>query len=151
MLDLVDPNISRVSNAYVESHHKNFKYGILKEQSHMSIGQTVRRLRDNVGRLVFEANLGFKDNVDTNIKGKKKCKYPTTDSINFVKDVWKRGQKEGRSTITYLQGSTIRRTVEKVLEEKKSSKAKKKKKYISKTDVAKRKLKNEENNVRRKK
>lgn len=69
MLDLVDPNILRVSNAYVESHHKNIKYNVLKRQTQMSIGATIRELKDRNGQLVSGDKLGSEAHLKRSIKG----------------------------------------------------------------------------------
>lgn len=47
MMNLVDSNISRVSNAFVKSHNKVIKYYVLKNQKLNPIGLVVRKLNNN--------------------------------------------------------------------------------------------------------
>lgn len=107
------------------------------KQKRMSIVQTIRKLEDYVGELISEVKLGDNAHTKSNMKGKVKSKYPTTESVNFVKDIWRQGKIKGRSKVSHLQGTAIRRTVEQILEERKTDEVKfsKKRKYTPKVAV----------------
>ncbi|XP_048512535.1 uncharacterized protein LOC125501306 [Athalia rosae] len=58
MLDLVDENISRLSNAYVESYNNVIKHQVLNHEKNMKIGHFIRKVESYTPSLIAEANLG---------------------------------------------------------------------------------------------
>ena len=116
MLDLVDPSISRVSNAFVESFNKVLKHNVLEHQTRNPIGMTIRKLKDNVQLLIEEANLGIGAHTKSTIKAPKKALYPDTATNPFVKDIWRRGNegtKRRESSMTANKNSACCRKINK--------------------------------------
>ena len=118
MLDLVDKEVSRVSNAYVEAHNKIVKVDILNKQKKNSMGQTVRKLKDYVKTLVAEANIGSSAHTKSKVNVPRKSRYPDTASNPFVKDVWRRGIPSSKRRESHFKGKEIRRIVQDVIESK---------------------------------
>ena len=88
MLDHIDQNLSRVSNAYVESHNKTLKVNILEGQKRNTLGTIVRKLEENMKALIEEESL----NIPIPKKRIHKPMYPDAASNILIEDVWKRGQ-----------------------------------------------------------
>ena len=59
MRDLVDPSISRVSNAFVEICNKVLNHDVLEHQTRNPIGSTIMKLKDISQSLTEEANLAI--------------------------------------------------------------------------------------------
>lgn len=91
MLDLVDTNISRVSNAYGESHNKFYKERVLKNQKRNTIGDVCRPLREYNGYLIAEETL-HGPKTKGNVKIYNPPIYPKTASNPFETEKW--GQKK---------------------------------------------------------
>lgn len=71
MMPLIDPNISRVTNAYVESHMRAYKEEILLKRKDVSVGNVVRAL-DNYNKCLIA-----KEEVYQICKPNDECaKYP---------------------------------------------------------------------------
>ena len=116
MLDsIIDVDISRVSNAYVESHNKVMKIDVMNRQKKNSMGQAIRKLKEYVNFLIAEANLGSSAHTKSKINGPKKPRYPDTPSNPFVKDVWRRGIQSGKRRENDFEGQEIQRIVERVI------------------------------------
>lgn len=58
LLDLIDKNISQVSNAYIRAHQKVVKINVLNKRKNNSIGKTIRKLKNYFECLVTKANIG---------------------------------------------------------------------------------------------
>lgn len=71
MLPLIDKNISRVSNAFVESNNKVLKCNVLKNQKFNSIGSVVRKLQEHMEILAKEASLKTSIGQKMNLHSKK--------------------------------------------------------------------------------
>ena len=121
MLDLIDVDISRVSNAYVESHNKVIKIDVMNRQKKNSMGQAIRKLKEYVNSLIAEANLGSSAHTKSKINGPKKPRYPDTPSNPFVKDVWSRGIQSGKRRENHFKGQEIQRIVKRVIATKRKA------------------------------
>ncbi|KAH0552241.1 hypothetical protein KQX54_007595 [Cotesia glomerata] len=112
MLDLIDKNISRVSNGYVESHNKTFKEKILNGRKDLTVSDAVRQIKGHNKCLLAEEYL-FKLRSNDNVGY---VKYPPTkDSAadRKAKEIWARSQEEynlvkpRRTRSRYLPGQNI--------------------------------------------
>lgn len=57
MMDLLDREISRISNVYAESHMRTYKYWVLENKRRWPIGKVCRKLQENNENLVKENTL----------------------------------------------------------------------------------------------
>lgn len=101
-LNLIDPKISRLTNAYIESTHKVNKDYVVQNTKNTSIGDVVRLLKHRRKNVLSRVYL----NVD--LKGKKNNKkphYPETTSNPNVKEQWKNkySKSKGHDKSTNLQ------------------------------------------------
>lgn len=109
MSDLVDADISRVSNAYVESHNKSYKINVLKGKKRNTIGDVCRLLQEHNSFLVPEEHL-----QGPKTRGKVKTRdaplYPDTSSNPFQVEKWGRKkseliiQKTNKRRYTHIEG-----------------------------------------------
>lgn len=91
-LDLIDPKISRITNAFIESSHKVTKEIDFKGISNRSIADRVRELQTSADGIL--ANL----ELDAPLKSKlsrQKPKYPVTEPNLTLKETWKK-EKHGK-------------------------------------------------------
>ena len=121
MLNLIDVDISRVNNAYVESHNEVMKIDVMNQQKKNSIGQAIRKLKEYVNSLITEANLGSSAHTESKINESKKPRYPDTASNPLVKDVWRRGIQSGKRRENHFEGQEIQRIVERVIASKRKA------------------------------
>lgn len=89
MMDLIDPEMSRISNVYAESHMKNHKYEVLKNKRNWKIGKVCRALHENNENLVKEDTLS-KCEMGKKMKGTQYDLYRkiTEDSLDGL--MWSR-------------------------------------------------------------
>lgn len=89
MLDLVDPNISRVSNVYAESIIKTYKHNLLNGKRQWRIGKVCRVLEENNEKLVKE-NVISKIKMKSNLKDKNYDLYRKFTSDSLDTQIWER-------------------------------------------------------------
>ncbi|KAH0535064.1 hypothetical protein KQX54_012817 [Cotesia glomerata] len=122
-LELVDKTISRVSNAYVESHNRIYEEKILKGRKDITIGEAIRLLKGYNECLVKEEVLYRLKNDKTG----QISKYPSTKepaADHKAKDIWARSKKKydavkpKKNRSLYLSGQHIIKIDQKIKEEK---------------------------------
>lgn len=89
LMDLIDPEISRLSNVYAESHMKNYKYDVLMNKRNWPIGKVCRLLRDNNKALVLENALS-KVEMKSKLKDSHYDLYRKTEAHSLDALIWDR-------------------------------------------------------------
>lgn len=115
MLDTVDKKISRVSNAYTESHNKVEKHTVLKKRKNNSIGQVVRKLESHVDGLTYAFTLGDKAIITVSKKDKNEPIYPDDASNPLLSDVWNRGKEYKKPKESHFKASKLKYVAERII------------------------------------
>ena len=117
-LDLVDPSISRISNAFVESANRVMKEIVFEGTTNASIADRVRQLK--TARMDTMAKI----KLDVRLKGtQKSCpkpKYPETASNPFVQENWMRHTQHRKRKIGHLGASKLQDRSEEIIKKKKT-------------------------------
>ena len=116
-LDLVDPKISRLSNAFVESEFKVTKESVFKGVTNSSIADRVRQL--NTARQRTISNIILNAKVKEKKSSQKKPKYPQIASNPLVEEEWQRKKSGGRKRrIGHVEAPVLKKLCSKIQEEK---------------------------------
>lgn len=92
-MDLIDPQISRLSNAYIESTHKVNKQEVVKDAKNTSVGDVVRILENRWKDII--TRIYVNESLNVNLKRKKKILNQTSQKQHPMHE-WKNSGKKER-------------------------------------------------------
>lgn len=84
-LDMVDPSISRVTNAYIESSNKVMKDMVFQNMTNISIADRIRQLKNN--RSLTMGKIKLNDSVKDDNKSATKSKYKEVKKSEIEDDM----------------------------------------------------------------
>ena len=106
------PEISRISNAYAESHFNVVKHEVLKHEKNLKIGRFVTKEKKYVQSLVAE----LKIKIPVKRRTKLKAAYPEHPTNKFATECWKPKKQTKFKAEPYSKGKNTKRAVEKINE-----------------------------------
>lgn len=113
-LDLIDPTVSRVTDAFVESTNKVIKEMVCKRISNRSIADRVREFERYREDTLSKISL----NIDLkSCRSKKRSKYPEAISNPFIEEKWRK-ERKGKPSSGHASASKLKKLYAKMCEKK---------------------------------